>query len=105
MRICSAQLHNTRHSPSLTLSASNPNHVSSPLSADGERLGLAFTPLVFLQQLNAVVAVELDRSPVAVVADQQGALLQAALTVGLGGDPELGDVLGQVLLDCRALGL
>lgn len=51
------------------------------------------------------MAVELDGSPVAVVADQQGALLQAALTVSLGGDSKLGDVLGQVLLDRGALRL
>lgn len=94
MRICSDQLHNTPPAP---------DH--SPLSADCERQGLTLTPLVFLQKLNAVVAVELDGSPVAVVTDQQRALLQAAFTVGLGGDSELGDVLGQVLFDCRALRL
>lgn len=75
----------------------------SSLSADSERLGFTFTPLVFLQQLNAVVAVELDGSPVTVVADQQGALLKAALAVGLGRDSKLVDVLGQVLLDCCTL--
>lgn len=77
----------------------------SPLSADSEGLRLTLTPLVLLQQLNAVVAVELDGPPVAVVADQQGALLQAALAVGLGGDSELCDVSGQVLLDRRTLRL
>ncbi|TNN62779.1 hypothetical protein EYF80_027005 [Liparis tanakae] len=56
-------------------------------------------------QLDAVVAVELDGSPVAVVGDQQGALLQAALAVGLGGNAELGDVLVQVLLHRRTLRL
>ena len=76
-----------------------------PPSADDEGLRLVFTPLVFLQQLNAIVTVELDGSPVTLVADQQGALLQAALAVGLRGDSELRDVLGQVLLDCCALRL
>ena len=79
--------------------------ITPSFSADGERQGLTLTPLVFLQKLNPVVAVELDGSPVAVVADQQRALLQAAFTVGLGGDSELGDVLGQVLFDCRTLRL
>ncbi|KAG7241268.1 hypothetical protein INR49_025786, partial [Caranx melampygus] len=65
---------------------------------DSERLRFTFTPLVLLQQLNAVVAVELDGSPVTVVADQQGALLQAALTVSFGGDSELGDISSQPLL-------
>lgn len=51
------------------------------------------------------MAVELDGSPVAVVADQQGALLQAPLAVGLGGHTELVDVLGQVLLHRRPLRL
>lgn len=79
----------------------SPEHF--PLSADSQGLGLTFTPLVFLKQLNAVVAVELDGSPVAVVADQQRALLKAALTVGFGRDSELCDVSGQVLLDCCPL--
>lgn len=51
------------------------------------------------------MAVELNGAPVAVVADQQGALLQAALAVGLGRHPELVDVLGQVLLYGRSLRL
>lgn len=51
------------------------------------------------------MAVELDGSPVAVIVDQQGALLQAALTVSLGGNAKLIDVLGQVLLDCSTLSL
>lgn len=76
-----------------------------PLSTHDEGLRLVFTPLVFLQQLNAVVAVELDGSPVTMVVDQQGALLQAALTVGLGRNAELCDVSGQVFLDCRTLRL
>lgn len=83
----------------------SPSPAHFPLSADSEGLGLTFTPLVFLQQLNAIVAVELDGSPVAVVADQQRALLQAAFAVGLCGDSELGDVLGQVLLYSRTLRL
>lgn len=49
------------------------------------------------------MAVEFDGPPVAVVADQQGALLQAALAVGLGRHPELIDVLVQVLLHGRPL--
>lgn len=102
MRICSDQLHHTRHHPP---PAFPPSLEHSPFSADSEGQGVAVAPLVFLQQLDAVVAVELDGSPVAVVADQQRALLQATLAVCLGGDPELGDVSGQVLLDRRALRL
>ena len=76
------------------------------LSTDSEGgLELAFTSLIFLQQLNAIVAVEFDSTPVAMVADQQGALLQAALTVSLSGDSKLIDVLGQVLFDCGTLRL
>lgn len=78
---------------------------SPPLSADSEGLQLVFTPLVFLEQLNAVVAVELNGSPVAVVVDQQRTLLQAALAVRFGGDAELCDVLGKVLLNCCSLRL
>ena len=51
------------------------------------------------------MAVEFDSTPVAMVADQQGALLQAALTVSLSGDSKLIDVLGQVLFDCGTLRL
>lgn len=51
------------------------------------------------------MAVKLDGSPVAVVVDQQGALLQAALTVGLGGNSELSDVSRQVFLHCCTLRL
>lgn len=40
------------------------------------------------------MAVELDGSPVAVVADQKGALLQATLAVCFCWDSELVDVLG-----------
>lgn len=97
MRVCSDQL--LRRHPSYSPLP------PSPLSADSEGLWVIFTPLVLLQQLNAVVAVELDGSPVAVVADQQGALLQAALAVGFGGDSELGNVSSQVLLNGRTLRL
>lgn len=68
------------------------------LSADRQRLGRPFSSLDLLQQLNAVVAVELDGSPVAVVVDQERAVLQAALTVGFGRNSELRDVLVQMLL-------
>lgn len=94
MRICSYQLRHTRHPASLSI-----------LSADSEGQGLIFTPLVLLEQLNAVVAVELNSPPVSVVADQQGALLQTALTVCLSRDSEFSDVLGQVLLNRRPLRL
>lgn len=93
MRICSSQLH------------PQPSPEFVPLSADREGLGLTFTPLVFLEQLNSVVAVELDGSPVTVVADQQRALLQAALAVGFGRDSELSNVAGQVFLNCCPLRL
>lgn len=73
------------------------------LSADGERLRFAVPLLVLLQQLNAVVAIEFDGTPVTLVADQQGALLQAALTVSLGWNTQLGDVLSQVFLNCCTL--
>lgn len=72
-------------------------------SAHDEGQRLAFTPLILLQQLNAIVAVKLNGPPVPLVANQQRTLLQAALAVGLGGHAELVDVLGQVLLHCRAL--
>lgn len=71
---------------------------TSLLSADGERRQLTFTPLVFLKQLNAVVTIEFNGSPITVVVDQQGALLQAALAVSFGRHSELSDVSGQVLL-------
>lgn len=77
-----------------------PPHLNCPPSADGKWLQLVFAPLIFFEQLNAVVTVELDGSPVTVVVDQQGALLQAALTVCFGRDTELCDILGKVLLDC-----
>ena len=51
------------------------------------------------------MAVELDGTPVPLVADQQGALLQTALAVRLGWHTQLGDVARQVLLHCGALGL
>lgn len=74
-------------------------------SANSKRLRLAVPPLVLLQQLDAVVAVELDGPPVTVVVDQQGALLQAALAVGLGGDSQFVNVLSQVLFYRCALRL
>lgn len=91
-RICRYELHHNPTAPQASL-----RHL--PISADCEGLGFVFTPLVFLKQLNAVVAVELNGSPVAVVADQQRTLLQAALAVRFGGYSEFGDVLGQVLLN------
>lgn len=101
--LCSAAPHQTSSLQPLRSPPPSPDHFTLSADSEGQRLTLA--PLVFLQQLDAVVAIELDCSPVAVVADQQGALLQAALTVGLGGDSELRDVLGQVLLNCRTLRL
>lgn len=106
-RIGSYQLPHTHQHPHPTPPLPSPlaSLRRLPISADREGLGFVFTPLVLLQQLNAVVAVELDGSPVAVVADQQRALLQAALAVRFGGHSEFGDVLGQVLFDGRPLRL
>lgn len=48
---------------------------------------------LLLQELDAVVDVELDGPPVPVVAHEHWAQLQAALAVGFGRDPELQEVL------------
>jgi len=57
------------------------------------------TVLAFLEQLYTVVAVEFNSPPVPVVSDQQGAELQAALTVRFGGHTQLHNVLHQVGLN------
>ncbi len=60
---------------------------------------------LFLQELDAVVAVELDGSPVALVADEQRAELQASLTVRLRRNTQLHDVPLQVRLHRHSLRL
>lgn len=64
-------------------------------SADGQG-GRALSLLCFFQQLDAVVAVELDGSPVSAVGDQEWTLLQTALAVCFSGDAQLHDVPHQV---------
>lgn len=54
--------------------------------------GGAFPPALLLQQLDAVVDVKLDGPPVPLVAHQQRAEFQAALTVRLRRDSQLHEV-------------
>lgn len=54
--------------------------------------GGALPPPLLLQQLDAVVDVELDGPPVSLVAHQQRAEFKAALAVGLRGDAQLHEV-------------
>lgn len=70
--------------------------------ADG---GGALPPALLLEQLDAVVDVELDSPPVTLVADQQGAEFQATLAVRLGWDAQLQQVPLQVGLHSHALRL
>lgn len=71
--------------------------------ADGG--GGAFPPPLLLQQLDAVVDVELDGSPVSLVAHQQGAQFQAAFAVCLCRDAQIQEVPLQVSLHRDALRL
>ncbi len=54
--------------------------------------GSAFPPPLLLQQLDAVVDVKLDSPPVSLVAHQQRAEFEAALTVSLSRDSQLHEV-------------
>jgi len=65
--------------------------------------GSVFSPPLLLQQLDAVVNVELDRPPVSLVAHQQRAEFEAALTVRFRRDSQLYEVPLQVSLHCYTL--
>lgn len=67
--------------------------------------GGAFPPALLLQQLDAVVDVKLDRPPVSLVTDQQGAEFEAAFTVCLCRNAQLHEVSLQVSLHCYTLRL
>lgn len=64
-----------------------------------------FSPPLLLQQLDPVVDIKLDGSPVSLVAHQQGAEFQAAFTVRLRGDTQVQEVLLEVRLHSYALRL
>lgn len=54
--------------------------------------GSALPPALLLQELDAVVDVKLDGPPISLVAHQQGAKFQTALTVSLGWHSQLNEV-------------
>lgn len=64
----------------------------------------ALPPPLLLQQLDAVVDVELDRPPVSLVAHQQRAEFEASFAVRLRGDAQFHEVSLQVSLHCYTLG-
>lgn len=86
----------------LKSSSSKPVFLLFPGTAGGQHIvgrcvlvdggGGAFSPPLLLQQLDAVVHIKLDGSPVPLVANQQGAQFQAAFTVRFGGDAQLQEV-------------
>lgn len=67
--------------------------------------GSALPPALLLQELDAVVDVKLDGSPISLVAHQQGAKFQTALTVSLGWHSQLHEVPLEVSLHSDTLRL
>lgn len=67
--------------------------------------GGALPPALLLQELDAVVDIELDGPPVSLVTHQQGAEFETALAVRLGGDAQFHEVSLEVGLHCYTLGL
>lgn len=62
-------------------------------------------PALLLQELDAVVDVKLDGPPISLVAHQQGAKFQTALTVSLGWYSQLNEVPLEVSLHSDTLRL
>lgn len=67
--------------------------------------GSTFPSALLLQELDAVVDVKLDGPPVSLVAHQQGAKFETALTVRLCRHSQLHEVSLEVSLHCNSLRL